>query len=266
MKYPILLIHGMGFRDDWKVSYWGRIKPALENQGYDVLLSGQDSNGSVESNANQISSRFDSFLKKYNADKVNIIAHSKGGLEARYLASSLGFADRIASITTLSTPHNGSETVDALMKFPKPLIKAGCKITDLWFRILGDKSPDTYGAIKIFLTDEAAVFNEHNPDVESVYYQSYAFVMKNARSDMFMWFPNLVVNHLEGENDGLLPPQAVKCPNFRGVVRGVSNRGISHCDEIDIRRKIIRITYDGKEADIVDLYLDIAQKLERDGY
>lgn len=266
MKYPILLIHGMGFRDDRKIGYWGRISSALEKRGYNVLLSGQDSNGSIKSNAEQIASRFESLLKKYDAEKVNIIAHSKGGLEARYLASSLGYADKIASITTLATPHNGSETVDALMKFPQPIIKAGCKITDLWFKILGDKAPDTYGAIRSFLTSEAALFNEHNPDIESVYYQSYAFVMENARSDMLMWFPNLVVNHFEGENDGLLPPKSVKWTNFRGIVRGVNNRGISHCDEVDMRRKKIKITYDEKKADIVDLYLDIAEKLERDGY
>lgn len=266
MKYPILLIHGMGFRDDGKIGYWGRIQSALEKQGYRVLLSGQDSNGSIQSNADQIAPKFDSLLSQYDSEKVNIIAHSKGGLEARYLASSLGYANKIASITTLSTPHNGSETVDSFMKIPGPLMKIGCKITDIWFRILGDKSPDTYSAVHSLTTTKAKEFNQQNPDVESIYYQSYAFVMKNAFSDIFLFLPNLVVNHFEGENDGLLPPKAVKWTNFKGIVRGVNTRGISHCDEVDMRRKKIQITYDGKEADIVDLYLDIAKQLEADGY
>ena len=266
MKYPILLIHGMGFRDDGKIGYWGRIPVALEKQGYKVLLSSQDSNGSIKSNALQIAARFDSLLKKHHADKVNIIAHSKGGLEARYLVSTLGFADKIASVTTLSTPHNGSETVDKLMKIPKPIIKAGCKVTDLWFRLLGDREPDTYGAICSFQTSAAEEFNEQNPDDKSVYYQSYAFTMKNASSDIFMLFPNLVVKHFEGENDGLLSPKSVKWTNFRGIIRGLGNRGISHCDEVDMRRKKIKISLNGIEVDIVDFYLDIAENLEREGY
>lgn len=33
MKYPILLVHGMGFRDDRKIGYWGRIPDVLKNNG-----------------------------------------------------------------------------------------------------------------------------------------------------------------------------------------------------------------------------------------
>ena len=50
----------------------------------------------------------------------------------------------------------------------------------------------------------------------------------------------MIINSLDiggGENDGLLPPEAVKWGIFKGVYRGVGNRGISHCDEIDMRRR-----------------------------
>ena len=45
--------------------------------------------------------------------KFNIIAHSQGGLDARYLATVLGESHRIASITTISTPHHGTVVSDA---------------------------------------------------------------------------------------------------------------------------------------------------------
>lgn len=109
MKYPILLVHGMGFRDNRSIGYWGRIPQRLEENGFEVYLSGQDSNGSIESNAKKVSDSIDRILNAKNAEKVNIIAHSKGGLEARYIASTLGYSGKIASITTLSTPHNGSK-------------------------------------------------------------------------------------------------------------------------------------------------------------
>ena len=124
MKYPILMLHGMGFRDDGRIGYWGRIPKALESAGYKVYYGRQDSSASIEVNARQIADSLEEILKSVNTDKVNIIAHSKGGLEARYLASALGYGDRIASISTLSTPHNGSKTVDRLMRFPDGLIPA----------------------------------------------------------------------------------------------------------------------------------------------
>lgn len=72
----------------------------------------------------------------------------------------MGMADKVASLTTISTPHNGSVTVDRLMDIvPQPLVKLGCGVTDLWFRILGDESPDTYSAVNSFKTNSADIFN-----------------------------------------------------------------------------------------------------------
>lgn len=266
MKYPILLVHGMGFRDDRAVGYWGRIPRKLKENGFSVYLSGQDSNGSIESNSRKVAESIDRVLKAEHADKVNIIAHSKGGLEARYAASSLGYSDKIASITTLSTPHNGSKTVDKLMKIPEPFIKSGCKATDLWFRLLGDKNPDTFSAICSFRTEDARRFNERNPDIGTIYYQSYAFLMKHSRSDMLMWLPNLVVRHWDGENDGLLSPESVKWGNFKGVVTGVGSRGISHCDEVDMRRCRLSGKKGNGVSDISDFYVGIAKELEQMGF
>lgn len=266
MKYPILLVHGMGFRDDRPIGYWGRIPRKLKENGFDVYLSGQDSNGSIESNARKVSESIDRILKAENIGKVNIIAHSKGGLEARYAASSLGCSEKIASITTLSTPHNGSKTVDKLMKLPEGLIRFGCRATDIWFRLLGDKEPDTFRAICSFRTEDAKRFNEQNPDAETIYYQSYAFVMKHISSDMLMWLPSLVVRCFDGENDGLLSPESVKWANFRGVVTGVGNRGISHCDEVDMRRMKLSSKQGSGVADISDFYVGIAKELEQMGF
>ena len=36
LRYPILLVHGMGFRDYKHVGYWGRIPKALERKGCTV--------------------------------------------------------------------------------------------------------------------------------------------------------------------------------------------------------------------------------------
>ncbi len=266
LRYPVLLVHGMGFRDFKGINYWGRIPKAMEENGAQVFYGRQDCNGSIESNANQLRAALDDVLMKSGAEKVNIIAHSKGGLESRYLISSMGYADKVASLTTVSTPHNGSVTVDRLMKAPQGLVKFGCGAADLWFRLLGDKSPATYEAVKSFRTADAERFNIMNPDAEGVYYQSYAFAMKKMTSDIFMAVPWAVVNHFEGENDGLLASRAVKWTNFKGVYYGSDKRGISHCDEVDMRRRKLSSGSDEGISDITRFYSDIITDLKKMGF
>ncbi len=266
LKYPILFVHGMGFRDNKYVGYWGRIPGALQKMGCKIYFGNQDSNADIETNGRHLAERINQILLETGAERVNIIAHSKGGLDCRYAISSLGMGEKVASLTTIATPHHGSKTIDKLMKLPHWLIKFVCACADCWFRLLGDKKPNTYNVLCAFTTDAATVFNTQNPDCADVLYQSYAFVMKKPSSDIFMWLPNLVVKRIEGENDGLLTPASVKWGVFKGVYRGATNRGISHCDEIDLRRKPLSKKVEDGISDIVDVYSEIALELTRNGF
>ena len=105
------------------------------------------------------------------------------------------------------------------MKIPKFLVRFGCFLANLWFRLLGDKKPDTYAAVLSLKTDSARKFNEEIRDREGIFYQSYAFVMKNPLSDIFFLIPSAFVWLIEGENDGLLTPAAVRWGEFRGIYR-----------------------------------------------
>jgi len=266
LKYPVLMVHGMGFRDTKLINYWGRIPAELEKMGCEIYYGYQDSNAAIENNACRIAKRIEEIIAETGAEKVNIIAHSKGGLDSRYAVSTLEMSKNVASVTTMSTPHNGSKTMDIVFKIPSFLIRAGCFLTDCWFRILGDKKPETYKAISSFTTSAAQKFNAENPDKTGVYYQSYAFVMKNPLSDIFMTIPNLVVSAIEGENDGLLTPSAVKWTNFKGIYRGKSNRGISHCDEVDMRRAVLSKNKNGSGvADISEVYKEAVLTLKQMG-
>lgn len=268
-KYPILLVHGMGFRDRRHLNYWGRIPKKLIRHGAKVYYGGQDSVGSIETNAQTVLESMLKALESSGAEKVNIIAHSKGGLEARLIAGSMGYADKIASITTINTPHNGSKTVDHLLKLPKLLVKFAAVCTDLWMKLIGDKQPDAYACFEQLTTDFAKRFNSENPDPSGVYCQSYGFKMKSATSDITMLLPYLVVKHWDGESDGLLNVESVKWANFRGLYTSSSNRGISHCDEVDIRRMRFTKKAPSNEfeiSDISDFYVGLAAELKKMGF
>lgn len=265
LKYPVLMIHGMGFRDTRLINYWGRIPSVLEKSGCRIFYGYQDSNASIETNALHIKKRVEEILLETGAEKVNIIAHSKGGLDTRYALSTLGLNEKVASLTTMSTPHNGSVTMDKIFRLPNCLIRFAGFLTDCWFRILGDKNPSSYKAFCSFTTDYAKEFNRNNPDCEDVYYQSYAFVMKNPFSDIFMAVPSLVVGAVEGENDGLLTPASAEWTNFRGIFRGNGNRGISHCDEVDMRRYRLSKKNGNNVSDITEVYRNAVVNLKEQG-
>lgn len=265
-KYPIMLVHGAGFRDRKYLNYWGRIPAALKKQGALLFYGNQDSWGNVKENAGILRDRLNGILEETNCGKVNIIAHSKGGVEARYMISSLGMADKVASLTTIATPHHGSKTIDLLCKLPKWLYRTAAFLANFFFRILGDKKPDFFNASRQFSTEYMKSFNTENPDASMVYYQSYAAVMKNSFSDLFLFWPHLVVWAIEGENDGLVTAESAEWANFRGILQGCRGRGVSHADEVDVRRmNFSRKPCENGIYDIREFYMDTVSQLKQMG-
>lgn len=68
-------------------------------------------NGSVISNGKELGDAIWTWLQTMKADRVNIIAHSKGGLDAQAMAAN-NKKFMVLSLSTLSTPHMGSVLAD----------------------------------------------------------------------------------------------------------------------------------------------------------
>ncbi|MBQ6569987.1 MAG: alpha/beta fold hydrolase [Clostridia bacterium] len=265
-KYPILLLHGAGFRDLKIPVYWGRIPGMLKKNGARVYFGNQDCWASTETNAEVIVKRIDEILAETGSEKVNIIAHSKGGLEARMAASSLGAGEKIASITTVCTPHHGSKTVDRLFKLPRSLFSIAAFAVNNWIRLVGDKKPDFLEVCKGFTTEAAARFNEQNPDAPGVYYQSFGCVMRHPFSDINLSTANFVVKKIEGENDGLVTLNSAKWGDNFTVLRSNVFRGISHIDATDVLRHAFTRKKGKNVSDICDVYVDIVKGLKEKGF
>ena len=259
-KYPIVLLHGTGSRDREHISCWGRIPKALENQGAVVYFGNQDAWGTIEENAIVVKKNIDAVLSEADCGKVNIIALSKGGLEARYMIHKFDMGEKIASLTTISTPHYGSKTMDFLCNKQKYLMKLASVFVNRFYRWLGDKKPDFYRTCNQFTTAYSKQFNFEILDSDSTYYQSYASLMKKSHSDMLLFFPHLVVKWFDGDCDGIVSVNSAKWGEFKGVITGNGIRGISHSDLRDLRRR------DGSGTDIVGVYIDIVRDLKERGF
>ncbi|GMO55490.1 MAG: hypothetical protein Ta2A_00410 [Treponemataceae bacterium] len=262
LRYPVLFVHGAGFRDKIMgcIDYWGRIPAHLARQGVRCYYGGTDAWGSIESNAAILQSRVQDILRITGASRVNIIAHSRGGLESRYLISSLGMAEKIASLTTISTPHHGVKAVNIALHFPESIYRLTAFFVDLWSRMSGDKAPDFWTSSRQLSPAHAVAFNRSNPDSSAVYYQSFAAKMQHWFSDPTFMLMYPLIRLTDGDNDGLCPIESAKWGDYKGVITSQGAFGISHGGVIDSHK----VKYKG--ADIIALYISIVTELAAKGF
>ena len=146
-KYPILMVHGVFFRDYKYLNYWGRIPKELSVHGAKIFYGNHQSAASVADSGAELSARIQEIRKETGCEKVNIIAHSKGGLDSRYAVSILGMAPYVASLTTINTPHRGCVFADYLLdKIPQSLKNKVAGAYNATLRKAGDDNPDFMAA------------------------------------------------------------------------------------------------------------------------
>ncbi len=259
-RYPVLLVHGTGFRDGHPLyNYWGRIPKALEERGAAIHYGKQDSWGSIEHNAEILKREILGILERDGAEKVNVIAHSKGGLDARYAISRLGMAECVASLTTISTPHLGSKVLNAVYDAPAPVVKFIAFFVNAFNRFNGDGKPDFFMATRQMSEKGCAAFNDETPDMPGILYQSYAGKMRGPFSDLIFFFLWIIVRLTEGDNDGLVAASSAKWGEWKGLIESGNWRGISHSDEVDAWRSNLF------GFDVRKVYIGIVEDLRKRG-
>lgn len=209
LKNPIVLVHGatiqgsrlqigpLDFGD-----YFKGVAAYLGESGTPVRVVELTTDGSIGERAAVLKNYLETDMRNQS---VNVIAHSLGGLDARYAISILG-SKQIASLTTIGTPHRGSPLADWAM--------SEVKEKGLWYRFFKLLGYDMAG--RRFLPELTLagmdVFNRRVPDSPSVKYYSVRTRASFARGNMsyLLWFP---ARWLEGQHsalaanghDGLVP-------------------------------------------------------------
>lgn len=261
-KYPLLLVHGVFFRDTKMLNYWGRIPEELENNGAKVFYGNHQSALSVEESGREIADRIKEIISQTGCEKVNIIAHSKGGLDCRYAISHCGVDSMVASLTTISTPHKGCLFADYL------LFKVGDNIQskiaaayNKMFKKFGDETPDFLSSVNSLTYESCSKFNRCTPNSDKVYYQSVGSKLNKAVYGKFpMNFSYHLVKHFDGANDGLVSEKSFPWGERFTFVEVSGKRGVSHADMIDLNRENI------PQFDVREFYVKLVSDLKRMGY
>ncbi len=261
-KYPVVLVHGVGMRDDLGiVKYWSKIPKVLEKNGACVFLANQDAfNGHVE-NAINLRNRVLDILEKTKSEKVNLIAHSKGGLESRYMITRLGMADKVASLTTLASPHRGSFLADTILSWlsKKEWLDNVINLVNNYAHFSGDEKPDALLAAKNLTTGYMQHFNHSVPNMPQVYYQSFGGMVTDDYPALKIRFQHKIMFEVEGENDCTVSKKSYQWGDFKGVVSSDQEFGVSHFDIVGMRFLSKQSTFDA-EGFIVNIVKGLKQK------
>jgi triacylglycerol lipase len=255
--YPIVLAHGFfGFKDfagiDFINYYQGVVEHLAKDGETRVFTPTVDPFNDSTFRGEQLLARVEEIVRQTGAKKVNLIGHSQGGLDARYVAHQR--PDLVASVTTFATPHHGTPLSDDFELIDNPF--TSCAFDGI-VKILGAPLWDEVGhdtsitkSFRQFSGDAIDDFNARYPDAPGIPYWSIAgrtagalatnecatpnsppWISKWNRTkdttEVILKVPQLVISDIHGmDNDGLVPVESAKWGTFLGCVPA------DHFDEI----------------------------------
>jgi triacylglycerol lipase len=200
-------------------------------------------------------------VRETGCEKVNVIGHSKGGLDARYAISCLGMDARVASLTTVNTPHRGTPLAGKLLQIvPDKAVSAVGRQYGRLFAKLGDDRCDFTGSVNGLTPERCGALNRIMPDRPGVLYQSVGSLMRAAAAAG----PPLnagyaFIKPIGGDNDGLVCPDSMAWGHCLGILEPAGKKGISHGVMIDLTRKNI------PGFDVCEFYVGLVNDLREKG-
>lgn len=261
-KYPILMVHGIFFRDNGHFEYWGRIPDELQRNGATIYYGNQPSAASVPECAQILAKRIKEITQETGCEKVNIIAHSKGGLDCRYAMAFCGATPYVASLTTISTPHRGSLFADYLLeKVSQKNQKRICNAYNKTMNRMGEPEADLISAAQQLTTEYCTALDEQMPTPKDVLCQSFGSKLLIPRKGHFpLNFTGAVMTKkISQSNDGLVCEDSFSWGNRYTLLKPDSSIGLSHGDVTDFSR------YNHPDFDVREFYVQLVSELKDHG-
>jgi triacylglycerol lipase len=199
---PIVLHHGLFGHGNWELGPWRlpyfrQIDRAIAARGYPLIISGVHPTAGVVRRARQLKETILARLAVMDKrdEKIVILAHSMGGLDARHMISHLGMADRVAALVTISCPHRGSPYADWCVEH------LGRRLGGL--RLMKFLGLDVQAALDV-TTTMCRRFNQTTLDSPLVRYYSISAQRPEKQIPPFARHAFRMIAAAEGPNDSLV--------------------------------------------------------------
>jgi triacylglycerol lipase len=245
-QYPIVLVPGLlGFRTLLgAVDYFTAIPEALEESGAQVFVVDISPANTPEVRGKQLLAQLDALRTMTGAARFNLVAHSQGALDARWVADTR--PDLVASVTSIGGPHLGSPVAQFAIDLPLGLgTNTMQALSDLVKLASGTSNAnDATAALQALTPSGAAAFAAAHPAamptsacgsgapvVGGIHYYSWGGIGSLTNPlDLLdpTWLLLGILDPVEG-NDGLIP----RCSTHLGeVIR--DNYLANHTDETNL--------------------------------
>jgi len=189
-----------------------------------------------------------------SGERVHVIAHSMGGLDARYAISKLGLADRVISLTTIATPHRGSPIADLVKLGLRPGLEDALEAIGL-----------SISAIEDLTTARCARFNQEVADSPGVRYFSVAGAYEPIRVGPIplgvMGLTHDLVRQKEGPNDGVVSVQSATFGQKRESWTYLGAWPGNHFRLINWGKDILLTPVEAADESILARYVELARRL-----
>jgi triacylglycerol lipase len=187
LRHPVVLAHGVFGFDEIAVAgrrhqYFRNIAEELAGSDLEFYRPRVPPVAPIAVRAQMLVA----LLRELPGDRFNVIAHSMGGLDARFAIARLGLADRVASLVTIGAPHRGTPLAD----LPFAQLTTGL----LRLRPLRELAPS-----------KIEQFNRDVPDAAGVAYCSVVAASGFWQTNPLLWPSHLYLSARGGRNDGVVP-------------------------------------------------------------
>jgi triacylglycerol lipase len=208
--------------------YFRGIDSALGDREREVFIPRVHPTAGIAHRAEQLKQQIVARLDQIGRgdDPVIIVAHSMGGLDARYMVSRLGMSSRVAAILSVTSPHRGSPMADWVVRNLDrrlPLL-----------RCLGALGLNLQAA-KDLTTEQCARFNDTITDVPGVKYFSVSAARPWHLVPAFAMPSHRIIASAEGENDGLVSVQSSQWGESLGTWAADHWHTINHKLVLEVR-------------------------------
>ena len=257
-RFPMVFHHG--FMGGKRNGTFVGITDHFGKNGCKILVTEVSAVNSAEFRAVQLKSQIDRFMASNHVDKVHIIAHSQGGLDARYAISVLGLSNKVASLSTLATPHYGTILADEALENTGPIAqRALAVLINLMGRVVNShtQEPDTIAAINsLTVKYMTETFNSLVVNAPEVIYQSWGARTGDGSGDpikAILLNSHNTLNQRSGSNDGVVSVHSAAWGDYKGTIAA------DHLDLIGIQILDRRSPFDHLQF-LDSLALDLVAK------
>jgi triacylglycerol lipase len=258
-RHPVVLMHGFGIGASFRRG--GHLHDEamhLRSRGVRAVAPNVSPYDTVRARCETWEKRLIRVLDETGADRLTLIAHSMGGLDARYLITKRGWHDTVDALVTVATPHRGSSVASFILEQPERVRKWLANMADwLGTHILEDGSANVRQALRELTPEHVEnTFNEEVPNHPDVQYWSYgcqAGTGTDTPVDPIFRYLNNYLYEKEGVNDGIVSVQSARWGDYLGTVNA------DHARQVGIRSSL------AAHFDSNEFYASIAQKLANEG-